>query len=91
MSTNERQPKTSMQRGKQAESDFEKNRSFRLRPGIRNFILFALAYSVINQLMLLSGIWDWLFYGFSTVSVTFGTLSLVIPILAIVFIWILDH
>ncbi len=62
--------------------------SFKLRPGIRNFIIFALAWSVVVNFIMITGIWEFTNDNADTVLTT---LSVCFPLLGILFILILDN
>ena len=61
---------------------------FNLRPGIRNYIYFVLAWSILSHLIVITGIWT---IENSNADTVFTTLSIIFPGMGIVFLSILDN
>ena len=69
----------------------EMKRSFNLRHGIRNYVIFSLAWCMIVTLSLLTGFYDWAVTNDSGFDYTIKVLSLTFPATCIAFIKILEN
>lgn len=62
---------------------------FKLQPGIRNFFLFVFIWSIMASLIMVTGIWE--FRQDRWYDTAFTTITVSLPLLAIIFTLILDN
>lgn len=60
---------------------------FKLKQGIRNFLLFVLGWSIFANLLMITGMWE---FKNDTMDTVFITMSVLLPAMGILFILILD-
>ncbi len=87
MSNNHRPPTMKEKMARGGGSDVGHDGSFKLRPGIRNFLIFVLAWSVLSNFLMITGIWE---FQNDNADTVFTTMSVCFPVLGILFILILD-